>query len=632
MRALVNTTLAALLVAVPLLGILWALNVPQMLGARLVTQQIVAVVLGLSTAAALLGYPYGKRAGALDYGLALIAAGSWLWYAWNFETWMVSMAFRTPDMWIPGIFALVLLVEALRKTMGLVIAGLVWLVALYGFVGDWIPGILQAAVFAPTRTVLYLYADSNGVPGMVITVIVTLVLPFMVFGKVMEIVGGMAFFNNLALAMVGHRRGGPAKVSIVASGFFGMLSGSTVANIMSTGVFTIPLMVKSGMKRVQAAAIEAVASNGGQIAPPIMGTTAFIMAEFLQVPYTEIMVAASIPALFYFLILFLKVDAMAQRNKVRGLDRSEMPNLLDTLKGGWEMLISIGLLLYLLFSSGFQPGMCALIASALMLVIWVVKSRFRIDLAEFGRALLSLGREFVPLALIGGAAGVIIGLMNSTGFAFQLSLALTHLASAYGLFALLLLAALVAIVLGMGMPTAAVYIVLVTVVAPTVIDFGVTPISAHMFLLYFGLMSMVTPPIAIGSIVAARVASANMWQTGFLSMRIGIAAYCLPFLWVYNPALLLEGTPLQIAIVVATVLAASVLLKQSMLESPLAGLPNRAFAVLMTAAAFLALASTALFGQEAPLAVLIAFAGFALAGLCGWMRGKSLEILAENHP
>ncbi|WP_083194914.1 TRAP transporter fused permease subunit [Pararhodobacter sp. CCB-MM2] len=631
MRALVNTTLAALLVAVPLLGILWALNVPQMLGVRLVTQQIVAVVLGLSTAAALLGYPYGKRAGALDYALALIAAGSWLWYAWNFETWMVSMAFRTPDMWIPGIFALVLLVEALRKTMGLVIAGLVWLVALYGFVGDWIPGILQAAVFAPTRTVLYLYADSNGVPGMVITVIVTLVLPFMVFGKVMEIVGGMAFFNNLALAMVGHRRGGPAKVSIVASGFFGMLSGSTVANIMSTGVFTIPLMVKSGMKRVQAAAIEAVASNGGQIAPPIMGTTAFIMAEFLQVPYTEIMVAASIPALFYFLILFLKVDAMAQRNKVRGLDRSEMPNLLDTLKGGWEMLISIGLLLYLLFSSGLQPGMCALIASALMLVIWVVKSRFRIDLAEFGRALLSLGREFVPLALIGGAAGVIIGLMNSTGFAFQLSLALTHLASAYGLFALLLLAALVAIVLGMGMPTAAVYIVLVTVVAPTVIDFGVTPISAHMFLLYFGLMSMVTPPIAIGSIVAARVAGANMWQTGFLSMRIGIAAYCLPFLWVYNPALLLKGTPLQIAIVVATVLSASFLLKQSMLESPLAGLPNRAFAVLMTAAAFLALASTALFGPEAPLAVLIAIAGFALAGLCGWMRGKSLEILAENH-
>lgn len=623
MRAFAQKLLNAILVLLPLLGMLWALNVPQMLGVPVVTQQVVAVVLGLASAGSLLGHPYGRRVSLLDMALAVIALASWCWYAWNFERWMVSMAFRTPDMWIPGIFALVLLVEGLRKSMGIVIAGLVWVVSLYGFFGDRIPGILEAAVFAPTRTVLYLYADSNGVPGMVITVIVTLVLPFMVFGKVMEIVGGMAFFNNLALALVGHRRGGPAKVSIVASGFFGMLSGSTVANIMSTGVFTIPLMVRSGLTRVQAAAIEAVASNGGQIAPPIMGTTAFIMAEFLQVPYTDIMVAASIPAAFYFLVLFLKVDAMATRNGATGLDRHEIPEVGATIRGGWEMLISIGLLLYLLFSSGFQPGFCALLSSAVMLAVYAVKVRFRLDVPELGRAAVALGREFAPLALIGGAAGIIIGLMNSTGFAFQLSLALTHLASAYGLFALLLLAAFVAIILGMGMPTAAVYIVLVTVVAPAVIDFGVEPISAHMFLLYFGLMSMVTPPIAIGSIVAARVAGANMWATGFLSMRIGIAVYCLPFLWVYNPALLLQGSVLEIVVVVSNVLAAAFLLKQSMLQAPVRAIPDPVFALLMVIAAGVTLAGTVMYGTESVLAIGVSILGAALAATCTWLRGNS---------
>lgn len=627
LRAFAQKILTAILIAIPILGVMWALNLPQQFGMRVVTQQVVAVIIGLSVAAGLLGHPYGKRIGLLDFVLAIAAAGSWFWYAWNFEGWMVRMAFRTPDMWIPGIAALFLLVEALRKSMGIVIAGLVWVVALYGFVGDWLPGVLQAAVFAPTRTVLYLYADSNGVPGMVITVIVTLVLPFMVFGKAMEIVGGMSFFNNLAMAMVGHKRGGPAKVSIVASGFFGMLSGSTVANIMSTGVFTIPLMIRSGMTRVQAAAVEAVASNGGQIAPPIMGTTAFIMAEFLQVPYTDIMIAASVPAGFYFLTLFLKVDAIAARNRVKGLDRSELPNLRQTFVSGWEMLISIGLLLYLLFSSGLQPGLCALIASAVMLAIYAVKIRLRFDWPKLLDSVISLGREFVPLALIGGAAGVIIGLMNSTGFAFQLSLALANIASSYGLFALLLLAAFVAIILGMGMPTAAVYIVLVTVVAPAVVDFGVSPLSAHMFLLYFGLMSMVTPPIAIGSIVAARVARANMWHTGFLSMRIGIAAYCLPFLWVYNPALLLDGSTVEIAIVIATTLSAAFLLKQSMLQSPINGLPDRAFTAAMMAAAGFSLAATVLFGSTGVLPVIVSILGLSLAFLCGWMRDNRLKIL-----
>ena len=231
-----------------------------------------------------------------------------------------------------------------------------------------------------------------------------------------------------------------------------------------------------------------------------------------------------------------------------------------------------------------------------MMVVWAVKIRFRIDYPLVGRALINLGRELGPLLLIGGAAGVIIGLMNSTGFAFQLSLALTHLASAYGLLALLGLAALVAIILGMGMPTAAVYIVLVTVVAPAMIDLGVAPIAAHMFLLYFGLMSMVTPPIALGSIVAARLAEANMWSTGFLGMRLGVVAYCLPFVWVYNPALLMQGTNSEIIGTLINTIAAAYLLKLSMLESPIRTIPNWLYETSMMLLGLLVLSSTAVFG------------------------------------
>lgn len=619
------------LTSMPVLGVIWVLNLPQMVGIPIVTQQMVAVILGLAVASGLLSHPYFSRHVWIDVVLALAGAAVWFWYAYNFKPWMITMAFRPPAIWVPGLIGLLLLVEALRKTMGIIIAALVWMIAAYGFFGDAIPGLLQASVFAPTRTIIYLYADTNGVPGMVVTVIVTLVLPFMVFGKAMEIANGMTFFNNLALAAVGHRRGGPAKVAVVASGFFGMMSGSTVANIMSTGIFTIPMMVRTGMKRVQAAAIEATASNGGQIAPPIMGATAFIMAEVLQVPYSEIVVAASIPAFLYFLTLFFKVDAMASKNHLKGLDRSEIPTVRETLRDGWEILISLAVLMYLLFMSALNPGLCALVASGVMIAVYAIKIRFRFDFAQLWSVLISLGQELGPLMLIGGAAGVIIGLLNSTGFAFQLSLALTHMASAYGLMALLALSALVAIILGMGMPTAAVYIVLVTVVAPTMIDLGVEPIAAHMFLLYFGLMSMVTPPIAIGSIVAARLAKANMWTTGFLGMRLGIVAYCLPFVWVYNPALLMQGTAPEIVATLFNTIVAAYLLKLSMLHCPFGFVPNWLYEGTIMVAGLAVMVATAVFGGLGVSTILATGAGLALAGFLLWCISRNNRAASPQY-
>ncbi|MCC6008484.1 MAG: TRAP transporter fused permease subunit, partial [Rhodobacteraceae bacterium] len=536
---------------------------------------------------------------------------SWFWYAWNFERWMVMMGFRTLDMWVPGLIAILLMLEALRKAVNLTIALLVLVVVAYGFVGDRIPGLLTAEVFHPTRTVMYLYADSSGIPGIVVRIIIDLVLPFVIFGKVMEIAGGMTFFNNLALGLMGRRRGGPAKVAVVASGSFGTLSGSTVANIMSTGIITIPLMKRTGFKPEQAGAIEAVSSNGGQIMPPVMGATAFIIAEFLQLPYSQVVAAALAPALLYYLVLFLKIDAIAMREGLKGLDPREIPPIGETLRNGWLFVIPIAILVYLLFWKGFNPGRAAIYVTGLLLVGYLIKLRFRPSFRDMMELMRRTGTEVVPLILIGGGAGAVVGVLNSTGFAFQLSLLLAQIASSYGLLAMLLLTALVSIILGMGMPTAAVYVVLVTVVAPTVIRMGVDPLGAHLFLFYFGLMSMITPPIAVGSIVAAQVAGASIWTTGNYGARLGIAAYLLPFLWIYNPAVMLNGSGLEIVLVLSNCIVAALVLQLSMLRRQLPGVPDGLASLLLTLLAIGLGSATIWLGSDNPMAGVATAAGLA---------------------
>jgi TRAP-type uncharacterized transport system fused permease subunit len=287
MERVTNSLLHVCLGLIPILGIGWVLSLSDYLGVALTFQQAVGVLLGLSVAATFLKFPYFAKAGILEIALALVAALSWFWMVWNFETWIVNMADRTPEMWVPGVFAIGLMMEALRKGAGKIIAGLVWFFILYAFLGDYLPGVLQAEVFPATKVVLYLYADNNGIPGLVLRVIAQLVLPFILFGKLLQVSGGSMFFTDLAMGWMGHRRGGPAKVAVVASAAFGTISGSTVGNIMSTGIVTIPLMKKAGFEAKYAAAIEAVASNGGQIAPPVMGATAFIIAEFLVAPVID---------------------------------------------------------------------------------------------------------------------------------------------------------------------------------------------------------------------------------------------------------------------------------------------------------------------------------------------------------
>jgi len=534
---------------IPLLGVLWILDIPQRLNLPLVDEELLPWILGIATAAALLKYPYRGTAVWLNGLLGVVAIATWGWSAINYEAWMVSFAERRPDQWVPGIIALLLMLEAIRKACGIAITVLVWTFIGYALIAHFLPGLLVSPRHSPPALVMYLYADSQGVPGFVLRVIATLVLAFIILGRLMESSGATHFFTELAMRLMGHRRGGPAKVAVVASSAFGMVSGSTVGNIMSTGMVTIPLMKKSGFPPRYAAAIEAVASNGGQIAPPLMGAAAFLIAEFLQIEYRTIVIAAILPAILYFLVLFVQVDAAAVRLGMKSSKPAGGVPIHRLLLSNWIFIAPIAVLLFLLFAWGWDPALCALTATAVLFAVMTVRQR-SLPRKEQWHALLSgSGHNMVPIILIGGGAGIVIGVLNGTGLGFQLSLGLAAIGAEAGLFFMLLLSAMIAIILGMGMPTAAVYLVLSVVLGPALVEFGVPVLAAHLFIFYFGVLSMLTPPVAIASFVAASIADSDFWSTSLCALKLGIAAYLIPFLWIYNPALIMQGSLTEIMLV-----------------------------------------------------------------------------------
>lgn len=558
------------LASVPLIGICWVLGLPQWLGTTWLDGQLLPLCLGLGTAAALLEKPYGGRATVLDAALGLLALAAWSWSAWNYDEWLITFADRRVEQWLPGALALLLMVEAMRKTCGLAITVLAWAFIAYGLFGHALGGALRAAPQAPAEAVMYLYADSQGVPGFIVRIVVTLVLAFVVLGKLMEQSGATQFFTDLAMRLMAHRRGGAAKVSIVASGAFGMINGSTVSNVMSTGLVTIPLMKRTGFPAAVAGAVEAVASNGGQLAPPVMGAAAFLIAEFLQIDYAQVVVAAAIPAALYFLVLFVQVDGIAARLGLTPAAKERGAALGPLLRAHWPLVLPLVVLLVLLFALETDAGYAALVAAGLLFGLTALRDRAFLRPTTVRTLLCASGADILPILLIGGGAGIVVGVLSATGLGFQLSLGLATLSETFGLFAMLVLTAALSIVLGMGMPTAAVYLVLSVVVAPAFVELGVAPLAAHLFLFYFGALSMLTPPVAVASFVAAGLAEASFWRTSVEALKLAAIAYVIPFLWIYNPALILDGSPASIAIAVALACAAAVLLARGLAAGPAA--------------------------------------------------------------
>ncbi|MCC6201836.1 MAG: TRAP transporter fused permease subunit [Gammaproteobacteria bacterium] len=566
-----------------LLGIAWILQLSRLVGLTLVDDEVLPPCLGLAIAAALLKHPYRRAAGPIEWLLGLVALGAWCWPSLHYDAWLTTLADRTPDKWLPGAVALALLLEAMRKSCGTAITVLVGIALLYGLFGQHLGGALTAARQEPSALVLYLYADSEGVPGFIIRVVITLVLAFILLGKLLDDSGATRFFTDLALKLVAHRRGGPAKVAILASGAFGMISGSTVGNIMSTGIVTIPLMKRSGFPAPYAGAIEAVASNGGQIAPPVMGATAFLIAEYLQIDYLSVAAAAAIPAVLYYFVVFVQVDRIAARLGLTGTT-TDLPSAWRIVAANWVFVLPLGLLLYLLLIRNWDPAVAALATAALLLVFITVQHRALPAPRRCWELLTGSGENLLPIVLIGGGAGIVIGVLNSSGLGFQLTLALAELGRDSGLFVMLCLAALIAVILGMGMPTTAVYLVLSVVLAPALADFGVPPLASHLFLFYFGVLSMITPPVAVATFVAAGLAEAGFWRTSLIAMQLSIVAYLVPFLWIYNPALILEGSPMEILLAFATTTGGGFLLARAL---PL--LPIRPITALALAGAGIAL-------------------------------------------
>jgi len=599
--------------AVPMtvVGILWLLDAPRWLGLVIITEQYLALMIGLATFAGLLILPLRGRLQVLDWIGSLAGLATWLWLAVNYEAWLLDPINRGPEKWIPAVVALVATLEATRRHCGMVLACLAVAFIVYGLGGTHLPGILSAVDIPWKRFILYLYSDTNGVPGLVLRVGATQILGFIIFGAVLNSVGGSRILTDLAMAAMGHRRGGPAKVAIIASSLFGTLSGSTVANVMSTGVVTIPMMKNAGFPARYAAAIEAVASNGGQIAPPVMGATAFVIAEFLQVSYATVVQAAILPAIAYYLMLYLQVDRFAAAHALHGVDRSKLPSIGPVLARSWPLLVPLGVLMYFLFGLGYAPGKAALYSAFASYALYLVTAPR--DAPRFG-ILLGMAREsgsmLIPVLLVCAIAGIVIGTINITGLGFALTLALGKIAALGGVLPLLAVTALIAVVLGVGMPTTGVYVVVSVLLAPALVKAGINQMAAHLFIFYFGLLSMLTPPVAIASYAAASLAGSDMWRTGLTGMRLAIVAYLIPFVFAFNTALLFDGSWLQIAVSCVSVTAAGMIMAEVLAwRGAYGGGMRRLMAA--AAAAFIG-ASTTFLDPASPPAIGITVAAVAL--------------------
>jgi TRAP transporter 4TM/12TM fusion protein len=451
-----------------------------------------------------------------------------------------------PTEGIVGSAILVFLVlEASRRSSGFGFVGIILAMAIYIYISPSLPGDFQTRWVSPERLVAYLGLDVNSIIGAILGVAVLIVIPFTILGQVLARTGGADFFSDIAMAAMGRFRGGSAKIAVVGSGLFGMISGSAVSNVLAVGIVTIPTMIKSGFSRYKAAAIESVGSTGGQLMPPVMGAAAFIMAEFLQVSYGTVCIAAAIPAILYYACLFIHVDLEAAKHKIGAIEDPDAPKLSEVLKSGWHFLVPI---LFLVFALTYPeilqltPEKAAVVSTVILMVLTFIFGYRgkRPTLMGLARAIVDTGRISLDIILIGAAAGIMVGILAISGLAFSMTLQLVAL-SGDNVFLLLLLIAVLAFVLGIGLPTVSVYILTATLLAPALVKLGVTPMAAHMFVMYNGMLSMITPPVAFAAYAAASIARTDGWTTGWIACLVGWSTFVLPFLFVLTPSLLMDG-------------------------------------------------------------------------------------------
>jgi TRAP transporter 4TM/12TM fusion protein len=547
-----------LLASLTIIGSLWALNVHSDLGWVIYTQQYLGLILGIGLVACFLsvkasrGEAAGRGVPWYDWLAAVASTVATGYMVVGYPAMALDLGSITTERWVLGAVTVVLVLEATRRLIGWALVGLAIVVLLYTGFSHLMPGMLYAPNSDAIRIANYMYLDGNAIFGLPLTVFSTIIITFILFGQTLYALRGDKVLTDVALSVMGRYRGGPAKVAVAGSSLFGTISGSVISNVMTDGPVTIPMMVRTGYKPHVAAAIEAVASNGGQILPPVMGITAFLIADWLNIPYADVVLAALFPALLYYVALFVQVDLEAARDGLLGLPRVTLPAALPALRRSWVFVAPLSVLVYTLIVANWQPGKSALAAVLVAIVAGALQRETRPTGAALWRAILGTGRMLLDLVAITGVAGVIIGGLQLSGLAFNLSLVLVTIASG-SLILLLVITAALCIVLGMGLPTAVIYLLLASLVAPALIEFGVPDLAAHMFLFYFGTMSSITPPLCFATFAAATIAGCDFWKAGWAGVRLAFVAYIIPFVFVLQPELLMIGSaPAIIAALLTT--------------------------------------------------------------------------------
>ena len=482
--------------------------------------------------------------------LAGLSAGVMIWLLADYDRLYANMSIGSLDVWI-GAIGIALVLEAVRRTVGLGITVVLIIFLEFAYLGPQIPiASLRHGGLDLESLVSTIFYSTDGVFGTPLGVCATFIVLIIMLGALLKATGGAELFMSLATAITGNSVGGPAKIAVVASACMGMITGATVANVATTGSVTIPMMKRAGYDPRFAAAVEALASSGGQLMPPIMGAAAFVMVEYLSISYVQLLRHALVPALLFFLAVLMIVHVRSAKLGFERRPRGRTASIANDLKQRGHMLIPIVVLVVLL-ALRFGIMYACFLAVCSAIGVAMVRPATRLTFAGFYRALQETMESMCPLAAICAGAGILIGALTATGLSLRLTYLIEYVADG-SLLVTLLLTMIACVVLGMGLPTVAAYVVLATLVPGLLIDLGVPAVAAHLFIFYFAILSAITPPVCTGAYVAAGIANADPMQTGFTAMKLGLVVFLLPFAFVYEPSLLLIGSVGEIAIHLGT--------------------------------------------------------------------------------
>ncbi len=498
-----------------------------------------------------------------DILLAVGGATSSFYMFLNWEQVTRFYGQPTPMILVLGVTSLLTTLEAARRTVGAAVAVLGGFFIIYVLYGNYFPGFLFTRGYSYARMIGHFYTSDGALFGLALEIFSVIVATYVIFGQFIQVSGAGDFFLKLGISLVGRYRGGPAKVAVVASSVFGTVSGSSVANVVVDGPITINMMKGLGYRAAFAGGVEAAASNGGQIMPPVMGAAAFLMAEILGVPYWSVAVAAILPAVLYYVALYFMLDFEAAKTGLRGLDKKDIPPFIQTLKEGWFFIVPVVVLMLLIGYFGYNVAKSGLYATLVLIAVSYFRKETRLGPAKIKTSLEQGALAFADLGAAAGVIGILMSAVSLTGLGMTLSSGLIE-ASGGHLWLLLILTAIASIIMGMGASTLLVYIVLAMFVAPAVVKMGVEPMAAHLFIFYFGCMSLVTPPVALAAYAAAVIAKADFWETGWEASRLGIVGYIVPFIFVYQPALLMHGSTGEVILAATTAVLGTIALAGAM--------------------------------------------------------------------